>query len=353
MFIMKKYPVILMLAAAAFTAASCSKALSPGETSGGTSQLVVNLSGGSLTKATTPTTGESAISSLHVLVFDSDNNLDIYHKCTAAEITAKSASVTVKTGTKHVWAVANIADSKLSSVTTVSGLKAVTTDLSDNGTSAFIMVGSADATVATTGATAAITLKRLVARVSLNKVTCSLPSAYGSMKVNRVYLANVVGNMNLGGDAAASTWYNKEGVKDESPLVSSHIIDGSTYTASCASLTYATLGDDISVGGSKSWTGKFMYCYRNTSTTAPVAFNTTFSAQRTVLVVVATISSKVYYYPVVLDNATIAANTEYGVSLTITGLGSDHPNKPVEKGALTATVSVASWDTGSAYTETI
>lgn len=344
---MKKILLSIAIASAALSA--CNKTPMPQVDS----RLEVNLDDGPSTKATAPTAGESTISNLHILVFDAAGDLDIYYKCSSADISAKKATITVKTGAKHVWAVANIADSKVSAVTTVSALKAVTTDLSDNTTGALVMVGNADCTVAASGASAAVTLKRLVARVSLNKVTCSIPSAYGSLTVNRVFLANVVGNMNLGGDAAAATWYNKEGVKDENPLVSSHIIDGGTYAASCPSLTYANVGDAISAGSSKTWSNKLLYCYRNTSTTAPTAFSTTFSAQRTVLVVAATIGGKLYYYPVVLDNSTIAANTEYGVSLTISGLGSDHPNKPVEKGVLTATVSVSNWDTGSAYSETI
>lgn len=344
---MKKILLSIAIASAALSA--CNKTPMPQVDS----RLEVNLDDGPSTKATTPTAGESAISNLHILVFDAAGDLDIYYKCTSADISARKATITVKTGAKHVWAVANIADSKVNAVTTVSALKAVTTDLSDNSTGALVMVGDADATVAASGASAAITLKRLVARVSLNKITCSIPSAYGSLTVNRVFLANVVGNMNLGGDASPSTWYNREGVKDESPLVESHIIDGGTYAASCPSLTYANVGDAIAVGGSKSWSNKLLYCYRNLSTAAPASFSTSFSAQRTVLVVAATIGGKLYYYPVILDSSTIAANTEYGVSLTITGLGSNHPSRPVEKGALTATVSVSNWDTGSAYTETI
>ena len=74
----------------------------------------------------------------------------------------------------------------------------------------------------------------------------------------------------------------------------------------------------------------------NSSTAAPSGFLSTFAAQRSVLTVVATISGKTYYYPVVLDNATLERNKSYTVGLTITGLGSEDPNKPVEKGSLTA-----------------
>jgi len=70
-------------------------------------------------------------------------------------------------------------------------------------------------------------------------------------------------------------------------------------------------------------------------------------------VVAATIEGKLYYYPVVLNNSTIERNTTYTVALTITSLGSDDPNKPVDKGSADITVSVDGWKAGATYDETI
>ena len=69
--------------------------------------------------------------------------------------------------------------------------------------------------------------------------------------------------------------------------------------------------------------------------------------------IAATVSGTLYYYPVVLDSGVIARNTAHTVALTITGLGSDDPNKPVEKGGLNVSVSVAGWEAGAVYEETI
>ena len=217
------------------------------------------------------------------------------------------------------------------------------------------MAGSSTATVSSgSSASCAITVSRLAARVALTSVVNNLPSSYGAITINRVFLSNVVGNQNIAGSAAVSTWYNKEGRADESTRNTAHIIDGSTYKASCESLTYRNVGNSVSNGSSLTPSTPYLfYSYANSATTAPNGFSSSFAAQRSVLVVVATVSGTTYYYPVVLDDAVIARNTAYTVGLTITGLGSDDPNKPVSKGNLTASVTVSGWATGATYDETI
>ena len=97
----------------------------------------------------------------------------------------------------------------------------------------------------------------------------------------------------------------------------------------------------------------FFYSYANSSTASPSGFNATFAAQRSVLVVVATVDGAICYYPVVLDDAALVRNTTYTVGLTINSVGSTDPNKPVEKGAINVTVTVAGWQAGATYDETI
>ena len=197
-------------------------------------------------------------------------------------------------------------------------------------------------------------MSRLAARVVLKSVTNNLPAAYGALKVERVFLANVAGNQNISGTAPVNTWYNKEGRKDETPLVQSHIIDGSTYTASCPELTFKTVGASVANNSShEPSTPYIMYGYANSSTATPAGFTASFSAQRTVLVVAATVDGKLCYYPVTLSKSTIERNTTYTVGLTISSIGSDEPNKPIEKGSASVTVSVDGWKSGATYDETI
>ena len=104
------------------------------------------------------------------------------------------------------------------------------------------MAGSTSCNVTTTGTVPCnISVSRLVSRVALVQVTNALPPVYGAMKVERIFLANVVGNQNFSGNASPSTWYNKDGRADETTRNAAHIIDGSTYKASCEDLTYKSV----------------------------------------------------------------------------------------------------------------
>ena len=301
---------------------------------------------------TTAQTYETQVNSVQVLVFDAAGKIDKYVDAGTA---VSGISVSTVTGAKTVWAVVN--GPSLSSIGSVTELQSKALTLDANSTTAskgFVMAGSNTCTVGTTAVTCAITVSRFVSRVALVSVTNKLPESYGSLTVDCAYLTNVVGNQNIAGSAAAATWYNKFGRADESTQVESHIIDGSTYKASCPDMTYRSIAGNAANGASLTpATPYLMYGYPNSSTVAPKAFSTAFTAQRTVLVVKATISGKASYYPVVLDDAVLARNTSYTVALTVTGPGSEDPNEPVVKGSMTASITVSPWAAGAVYDETI
>ena len=304
------------------------------------------------TKATsyvTSQTYETTVNNVQVLVFDSTGALNAY---VDADKSVTGITINTTAGSKTVWAVVNGPD--LSSVTTVSGLSAMAIDLGDNSTIAsagFVMAGSTTCTVSSSTATASISVRRFVARVALAKVSNSLPDSYGSLKVNSVALINVVGNQNLAGAATPSTWYNKMGRKDGA-TASSQIIDGSSYLASCPTLTFKSISSSVANGSSLTpSTPYLLYCYPNSTSTDAEGWSSSFTARKTRLVVTATISGTKYYYPIVIDAPT--RNTAYTVELTITGLGSTDPDKPVVKGSITASVSVQGWSAGAVYEETI
>ena len=304
------------------------------------------------TKATsyvTSQTYETTVNNVQILVFDSTGALNAY-----VDADKSVAGITINTtaGSKTVWAVVNGPD--LSSVTTAAVLSSKAIDLGDNSTTAsagFVMAGSTTCTVSSSTTTAIITVNRFVSRVALAKVTNSLPDSYGSLTVNNVTLTNVVGNQNLSGSATASTWYNKMGRKDGA-TASSQIIDGSTYPASCPTLTFMSISSSVANSSSLTpSTPYLLYCYPNSTTTDSTGWASSFTARKTRLVVTATISGTKYYYPVVIDAP--QRNTAYTVELTITGLGSTDPDKPVEKGTISALVSVQGWASGAVYEETI
>ena len=292
---------------------------------------------------------EVAINNVQVLVFDSTGALNAY---VDADTKTNAINISTTAGAKTVWAVVN--GPNLGSVTTLAGLQSQAIDLGDNSTTnaaGFVMAGSASCTVGSSTATASIPVKRFAARVALSKVNNSLPASYGPLTINHVTLINVAGNQNLAGTASISTWYNKMGRKDNA-TATGQIIDGTTYLASCPTLTFKSVGSSVANGGSHTPTTPYLfYTYQNPTTGDSSGWATTFSARKTRLVVAATIAGTKYYYPVTID--TPARNTAYTVELTITGLGSTDPDKPVEKGSITASVTVEGWATGAVYNETI
>lgn len=339
--------------------------------------LCVNIDGlGATTKAGIDNVRsgiEDNIRSIEILVFsagdaDANSYLDLYHPCTPAEITAKSATLKVKTGDKKVYVVVNgpVRDSQLEArkAKTVADLKAMAIDLSDNsvttGTAGFVAVGSK--ALASAETTVSITCTRLVSRIALRSVTNNLPEAYSSMTIKRAWIANVVGNQTLAGTAAAATWYNKQSRVDKATQVQTEIINGSTYAASCPTLTFKDINSSVALNGAyqpAEASVPFFYAYANASTIVPTSFNAFFNAQKTALVVEIEIpTAGTYYYPIVLPNGregtgVLEANKAYTIDLVVTGLGETDPNRPVTSRSVTATVSVSGWSPVAPYEETI
>ena len=304
-----------------------------------------------VTAYTTAQTYETKVNKVQVFVFNSDGKLAAYKD----NGTSLTGTISTTAGTKTVWAVIN--GPSLSSVSTLSALQETAVDLSANSTTAttgFVMAGNGSCTVSGTGSVdCSFHVSRLASRVALVSVDNKLPASYGALKIERIFLCNVVGNQNIAGDAAPATWYNQDGRKDESTRNTTHIIDGSTYKASCETLTYKSVGQTVANGASHTPSTPYLfYAYPNSSTVAPNGYANPFTAKQTVLTVVATVDSKIQYYPVVLNSA-LARNTSYTVGLTITGLGSDDPDKPVTKGSIAVTITVDGWTAGAVYDETI
>lgn len=354
----KSIKILTLLGLLSLAACNKQEVVAPVSASEGKIVLDVTLPDAPLTKATsaysTAQTYESQVNSVQILVFNSSTGvLDKYHN---AGKTLTGISLSTVQGSKTVWAVINGPD--LSSVGTLSALQSVALTLGGNNSTTastgFVMAGSASCTVGASAATCSITASRFVSRVALVSVKNEIPAVYGALTINAVWLSNVVGNQNIAGNAGMSTWYNKFGRADESTQVSSHIIDGSTYKASCPDLTFKSLSQSVSNGSTHTPSTPYLfYSFPNSSTTAPKAFSTSFTEQRSVLVVKATVNGTAYYYPVTLDDATLARNTTYTVALTITGIGSTDPNVPVQKGNMSVSINVSGWSSGQVYDETI
>ena len=302
------------------------------------------------------TAAEKKVNSLDLYVFDANGLLDISHACSAAEISAGKAVMRVKTGGKTVWALANFNDALRAQTlakATLDELGAVAVQLEDNVADGLLMTASASANVvAGQGGSVSLDLGRSVARVALGSVTNKLPAPYGTVTVLRAFLCNVAGNQNVRGDAGTTSWLNRNATPDNA--AANHVIGTGNYVAQAKALTFAELGDDVALNGTKQYEGRFFYAFPNALTSPNNGFSATFSPTATVLMVVVKIKGVDYYYPVPLTGG-LERNKDYKVDLTLIGLGNtqDRPFDKIEKADLTATVRVSDWATGAVYTESI
>ena len=127
-------------------------------------------------------------------------------------------------------------------------------------------------------------------------------------------------------------WYNKMKYVsgDCNALISDKLSTPVTLQASADAVTPYT-------------TAHYLYCYPNPVTTD--SSSSTWSNRYTRLVVETTLGGTTYYYPVNIPTPT--ANTLYQITnMQITGLGSDSPDKVVEKGSLSVSITVTDWSTG-------
>jgi hypothetical protein len=340
---MKKYLSIIAGAALVLAAASCNKLAQSENVAnlpvGEYHKVTLNVgSDDALTRAseTTVVTGEAAVNSVQVWAFDG-STLAAFAK----EPSGSSVTMSLRKDKSYdLYAVANCSDD-LSGLTTAAAIEAKTIDLADESRTGFRMYGSGSLAAGSTSAD--VTVKRVVARIRLKRATCT-NSALGEMTIKNVFLSNVVGNQNLAGSAAASTWYNKMGRYDGTQ---SHFV--TTSTAGAPAMTAAD---------APSLPYPF-YCYANSSSVTPNGWSTSYNGQHTMLVIAATFGSgsTVYYYPIDINGqigGAIQQNYTYDVTATITNYGStDEPNKEIETGSMTISVSAAAWTAGAEVNKTI
>ena len=360
---MKQYLSIGVAAASALMlSAACGKEMQiiQPQPEGGETELKIKLNtySGGPTKAggytvDTETHGkEDSLGTVQLFVFDADG-LEKYVKVADWNNDIKeeeTLNIGVKVGTKSIVAICNGPD--LSAVNSISQLKASEFELAsynDPG-KGFIMFGEADCTV--TGdkaATCSIEVTRFVAKVYIASVTNNLSPQFGNLTLDYAFLANVPGKCSLGGTVNGGVWLNRYGRADETPLVSEHIIDGSTWKASAPNLTFAGLGQASVIRGNAVTDFDGLYTLQNTSSVNTNAFSPTFSPCGTKLVIAATIKGERNYYSVNLGK--LYANNVYAVYLTVSGQGASDPAESIVKGNMESTITVTGWKAGAPVVE--
>ena len=273
---------------------------------------------------------EDMVKTAAVLVFDkTTQKLNAYK---TVESVDDECVFSVTTGEKIVYAVINAPD--LSSVTTIGQLKQIVDNLSDTDIKedGLVMVGNTDCVVSS-GEIVEPTLvvKRLVARVVLQRITNMVAPQYGKIEVNCVYLGNANTVQTL--DGSSTDMVNVDGYADSSKKLP---IGKNGELGACPGYLYRAVGGEIAQGDSD--IDKYhMYCQ-------PAS-----AEDETCMYVLATIGESQYYYRVPLTNG-LQANKTYSVEIEIVNLGADlPPDGDVQKGEIKAVVSVSGWDAGESY----
>lgn len=214
---MKKVFFFLLILATGFVSCNKQPVQEPG--SGKKVEVTVEIKGTlPLASNETKSTGnigsnEAKVNNLQVFAFN-NGNLEDYSSVN----NTFTAVLNATTGSREIWAIANAPN--LSSVTTLTELKARTSMLADNSLNNFVMVGSTTHVLSSANDAnnpIAITVKRIVSRVSLAKISADfkLTMSDARFRVDNIYLINVVGSQLYSIDGTNSwvinptTWLNQ------------------------------------------------------------------------------------------------------------------------------------------------
>lgn len=302
-------------------------------------EVTVSIKGAPGTRATEVSyANEAKVNSLQVFVFNGDDR-EAYRN---AE-NAMSTLIPATSGERTVWAIVNAPD--LKDIEKLSDLRAAATKLADNATDSFVMTGSVTQELVD-GGNVAITVKRIVARVSVAKISTAFEDyrANWSVNIKGIYMINVAGEnkYDVGGEAAS--WVNK--LKHED----------AEYDA----LLYDALADVTIKNGTPYEKEHVYYPYPNIHPMENEAqeFADTWNPRGSILVIEAELydgdgklvtineaGQTVGYYPIVLP--AIERNKTYSIEeVCIKRLPGDVPYKPIETGEAKVVVSVSDWEVG-------
>lgn len=244
-------------------------------------------------------------------------------------------------GQRKIYAIVN-SDQDLSGVSTEAELCAIVSELKNNHSADaltnFVMMGTKDVEI-TSATTVEIAVDRLAARVWVKKITKNFSAAGlqdSEFKIVRMYLTNVVNQINLGRDfvpdATEAYWYNMMQYDETAEKVSEK--DKFILRTGCAGVVPGTRTEPGSVDLAVE---NAMYAYPNPTQSDNLEGSTgmytgpeggPWSIRPTRLVIEATLDGQLYYYPITLPS--LEYNKSYEISnLVITRPGSDDPDMPV------------------------
>ena len=364
--------IILAFTAAVALLASCKPAAVevPGGVPEGYGILTIDVAktGAAPTRTVAAYTGsksyETQVNKVQIFVFYRGGN---QNGVLAARLTGTTEtsgySVELPVGDYTVYVQINGQDKSPASATEFNNYTAPLDVNSITASTGFLMIGSADASVTSSGGSCTVNVARLLNRISVSRITNGMPST--NITINRMWLANVVTpqryDNSISGDNR--TWVHKfsrsEDFTTPIPSLPAKLI--STFTA--PSLTSRNFNETLSPSGRIGYEGAFcLYAYANlhdssiTPAESNVACTTGSSAvtewepTQTRLVFEATIGTTKYYYP--CDIVLGTNNQAHTVEITISGPGLTDPQgnpHDLDKKALSVSIVVSGWNDGTEY----
>ena len=315
---------ILYLSAAlsALAMVSCQREQHPVE--GRPVQITVSVRGTSPTRVISPSyEDESLVSDVQVYVFN-DGVLEDYQKATGQT----EIQMTATAGRRTIWALVNAPD--ITGITGMNELLAHASLLSDNDPEAFVMSGSVEK-VLSDGDSVDITVRRLVSRVSINRIETDFK--YGlpdeKLTVDAIYLINVAADNSYVEDVAPEDWINKLGHTD----------------SGFDELLFNIVGEKV-YNGHPYEVEHVFYPYPNPTEATP--HDSPFTPRHTMLVIEVTFQGKKGYYPYELP--VLKRNCTYTIEkMIISSRPGDLPYEPLENGEMTVRISVKPWEYGMTW----
>ena len=310
---------LVTAALAALAIASCTR--EKADIDGLPVEVNVTILGTAPTRATAVTyANESKVANLQVYVFN-EGKLEDYQDAGAA----MTAQLTATSGQRTVWALVNAPS--IQDITTETELKAKVSQLAENKTDAFVMSGSTTQELKD-GGTVPVTVKRIVSRVSIKKISTDFQYALASesLTVDGIYLINVAGDNTYAADGTPGTWVNQLKHQDTN-------LDVLLYDKVSATVNNKTAYEKEHV----------FYPYPNP--TQEDTYDATWKPRHTIRVVEVTFEGKKGYYPVVLP--ALERNKTYEIDeMVVRHRPGDVPYKPLETGDATVQITVNDWELG-------
>ena len=300
---------------------------------------------------------DKTLNNYQVLVFNHRNELEASTDIVTSSL---QAQLRVLPGTKRVWAVGNIGNNKITP-SSLSDMSSAVLRLGDNDQADFLMSAN-DQGAVTTSLDMTLPLKRIVSKVVIEKIVRDFTNedyAAIPLTIKRIYMSNVVGDSDFGGENGGAVWYNRWGIVDDSqhqPEAVSTLIMADNINASLPN------------SGSYSTKHTFYVCPNATTTDAfgatIVDGEKVWTPRHTRLVVECDYNGNTCYYPITLPHSsdpnnpgTLQGNMVYKISqLTLKRPGSTDPDIPEDEVTsqvpYTFKLTIAAWEESTAYTET-